>query len=79
MEKSSILNVFSTNYDFKSRDTSDGNLVNWSLSAWEEQGVDSREESMENICQKSETLDALLPRKFNMTGCINTCGKGRYL
>ena len=34
---------------------------------------------MENICQKSETLDALLPRKFNMTGCINTCGKERYL
>ena len=59
----------------KCRDNSDGNLVNWSQSVWEEQGVNSTEEPTENICQRSDTLEALLPRKFNMSGCINTCGK----
>ena len=39
------------NDKLKLRDNSDGNLVNWSLSAWEEEGVNSREESMENVCQ----------------------------
>ena len=40
-----------------------------------ENGVTAKEEPLEKVCQRSDTLDALLPRKFNMTGCIKTCGK----
>ena len=64
------------NLKYMYRGNSNGNLVDWSLSSWEEQGINSKEEeSMKDICEKKDTLDALLPRKFNMTGCINTCGK----
>ena len=54
--------------------TLDGNLVSWSQSVWVENGVTAKEEPLEKVCQKSDTLDAILPRKFNMTGCTITCG-----
>ena len=49
--------------------------MSWSQSVWVENGVTTKEEPLEKVCQSSIALDALLPRKFNMTGCIKTCGK----
>ena len=64
----------------KYRDNSEGNLVNWSQSIWDETGVNSKDEPMESICQRSATLDALLPRqggqmaKFDPHFCLDYVG-----